>query len=147
MRVLATAGTERGLEMLHQNNITSTFNHNEKRYIRQLEASSARRRLTLLCCIGLLVSDTRRFAQFMNILLKFCGNKSSFLAFNFFSFKSWSLTAFVHFRGCMYFRSISFYQFCDDYIEHSCGLCDIVRRPRVNVESTSSVKCWRIKTW
>jgi len=42
MRVLATAGTARDLQMLHQNNVTATFNHNEKGYIRHIQASFAR---------------------------------------------------------------------------------------------------------
>jgi len=43
LRVLATAGTERGVQMLHQNRISSTFNHNEKGYIRRIEASVNKR--------------------------------------------------------------------------------------------------------
>ena len=39
LQVLATAGTERGLQMLHQNNVTSTFNHNEKGYVKKIQAS------------------------------------------------------------------------------------------------------------
>ena len=37
LRVLATAGTDRGLQMLHQNGITSTFNHKEKGYVKRIQ--------------------------------------------------------------------------------------------------------------
>jgi len=40
LRVLATAGTERGLQMLRENHVTITFNHNQKGYIQQIQASS-----------------------------------------------------------------------------------------------------------
>ena len=39
LQVLATAGTARGLQMLHQNHVTSTFNHNEKGYVKQIQVS------------------------------------------------------------------------------------------------------------
>ena len=39
LHVLATAGSDRGLAMLQQQNITSTFNHNKKGYVREIQVS------------------------------------------------------------------------------------------------------------
>lgn len=49
MRVLATAGTEHGLEMLHQNDITATFNHNERGYIRQIQEAAGEHGVDVVC--------------------------------------------------------------------------------------------------
>jgi len=37
MNVVATAGSERGLELIKANHITSVFNHNSKGYLKQIE--------------------------------------------------------------------------------------------------------------
>ena len=41
MRVLATAGSDRGLQMLREQNVTEAFNHNKKGYIKEIQVSFA----------------------------------------------------------------------------------------------------------
>lgn len=49
MRVLATAGSDRGLQMLRKLNVTAAFNHNKKGYIRDIEEAAGEHGVDIVC--------------------------------------------------------------------------------------------------